>query len=113
DWPETQAVLSVINDHLRQRVEACGQAEIAGFMAALDGRFVNPGPSGAPTRGRPDVLPTGRNFFSVDSRAVPTPAAWELGKKSAELLITRYTQDNGDWPRSFGLTAWGTSNMRT
>ena len=113
DWPETQAVLSVINDHLRQRVEACGQAEISGFMAALDGRFVNPGPSGAPTRGRPDVLPTGRNFFSVDSRAVPTPAAWELGKKSAELLITRYTQDNGDWPRSFGLTAWGTSNMRT
>jgi cobaltochelatase CobN len=58
-------------------------------------------------------LPTGRNFFSTDSRAVPTPAAWELGRKSAELLVTRYTQDHGEWPTSFGLTAWGTSNMRT
>jgi cobaltochelatase CobN len=44
---------------------------------------------------------------------VPTPAAWELGRKSAELLVTRYTQDHGEWPTSFGLTAWGTSNMRT
>jgi cobaltochelatase CobN len=82
-------------------------------MKGLDGRFVPPGPSGAPTRGRPDVLPTGRNFYSVDSRAVPTPAAYELGKKSAELLIRRYVQDHGEWPVSFGLTAWGTSNMRT
>ena len=72
-----------------------------------------PGPSGAPTRGRPDVLPTGRNFYSVDSRAVPTETAWELGRKSAELLVTRYVQDHGEWPVSFGLTAWGTSNMRT
>jgi cobaltochelatase CobN len=62
-----------------------------GILTALDGRFVAPGPSGAPTRGRPDVLPTGRNFYSVDSRAVPTPAAWELGQKSAELLVTRAT----------------------
>ena len=59
------------------------------------------------------MLPTGRNFYSVDSRAVPTPAAWELGKKSAELLVTRYAQDHGEWPTSFGITAWGTSNMRT
>ena len=59
------------------------------------------------------MLPTGRNFFSLDSRAVPTPAAWELGRKSAELLIKRYRQDHGEWPKSFGLSAWGTSNMRT
>jgi cobaltochelatase CobN len=59
------------------------------------------------------VLPTGRNFYSVDTRAVPTETAWTLGKKSAELLIVRYMQDNGDWPTSFALTAWGTSNMRT
>jgi cobaltochelatase CobN len=72
--------------------------EIDGLMAALSGRFVEPGPSGAPTRGRPDVLPTGRNFYSVDSRAVPTETAWELGRKSAELLVTRYTQDHGEWP---------------
>ncbi|MCB1459678.1 MAG: cobaltochelatase subunit CobN, partial [Nitratireductor sp.] len=56
---------------------------------------------------------TGRNFYSVDSRAVPTPTAWELGRKSAELLITRYRQDHGEWPTSFGLSVWGTSNMRT
>ena len=71
------------------------------------------GPSGAPTRGRPDVLPTGRNFYSVDTRAVPTPAAWELGRKSAELLVARYRQDHGDWPRALALSAWGTANMRT
>ena len=72
-----------------------------------------PGPSGAPTRGRLDVLPTGRNFYSVDSRAVPTPAAWALGWKSAMLLVERHLQDHGDWPRAMLLTAWGTANMRT
>ncbi|MCP1168089.1 cobaltochelatase subunit CobN, partial [Limimaricola sp. ASW11-118] len=74
---------------------------------------VAPGPSGAPTRGRPDVLPTGRNFFSVDARAVPTPTAWALGWKSANLLIEKHLQDHGDWPRSMLVTAWGTANMRT
>ncbi|MCX2697701.1 cobaltochelatase subunit CobN [Ochrobactrum chromiisoli] len=113
DWTQTNAVLQSIKDHLRPMVTSCGPSEIEGFLSAISGRFVPPGPSGAPTRGRPDVLPTGRNFFSTDSRAVPTPAAWELGRKSAELLITRYTQDHGEWPTSFGLTAWGTSNMRT
>ncbi|MBB4504455.1 cobaltochelatase subunit CobN [Rhizobium johnstonii] len=113
DWKATRAVLSEIKTRLKPSILACGPAEIAGLLAGLDGRFVAPGPSGAPTRGRPDVLPTGRNFYSVDSRAVPTPAAYELGKKSAELLVRRYVQDHGEWPVSFGLTAWGTSNMRT
>jgi len=112
-WARTRAVLEGIDNRLKPSVEICGRSEIDGLMAALGGRFVEPGPSGAPTRGRPDVLPTGRNFYSVDSRAVPTETAWELGKKSAELLVTRYTQDHGEWPVSFGLTAWGTSNMRT
>ncbi|QLF70618.1 cobaltochelatase subunit CobN [Peteryoungia desertarenae] len=109
----TGAVLAEIETRLRAAVVKSGHAEIEGLLKGLDGGFVKPGPSGAPTRGRPDVLPTGRNFYSVDSRAVPTPAAYELGKKSAELLIQRYVQDHGEWPRSFGLTAWGTSNMRT
>ncbi|MBB3137349.1 cobaltochelatase CobN [Rhizobium pisi] len=112
-WSQTRAVLDEIEARLKPSILACGPAEIAGLLRGLDGRFVPPGPSGAPTRGRPDVLPTGRNFYSVDSRAVPTPAAYELGKKSAELLIRRYVQDHGEWPISFGLTAWGTSNMRT
>ncbi|MBP2238324.1 cobaltochelatase CobN [Sinorhizobium kostiense] len=112
-WTNTRAVLDEIDTRLKPSIEGSGAAEIKGLLTGLDGRFVPPGPSGAPTRGRPDVLPTGRNFYSVDSRAVPTPAAYELGKKSAELLIRRYLQDHGEWPTSFGLTAWGTSNMRT
>jgi len=94
-------------------VRDCGPAEGAGLLTALKGHFVAPAPSGAPTRGRLDVLPTGRNFFSVDSRAVPTPTAWALGWKSANLLIEKYLQTYGDWPRTMLLTAWGTANMRT
>jgi cobaltochelatase CobN len=112
-WSQTREVLAEIETRLKPSILACGDAEISALLKGLDGRFVPPGPSGAPTRGRPDVLPTGRNFYSVDSRAVPTPAAYELGKKSAELLVRRYVQDHGEWPVSFGLTAWGTSNMRT
>ncbi|RKE84938.1 cobaltochelatase subunit CobN [Rhizobium sp. AG855] len=113
DWPRTRAVIAEIETRLKPAVVSSGPAEIEGLLKGLAGQFVPPGPSGAPTRGRPDVLPTGRNFYSVDSRSVPTPAAYELGKKSAELLIQRYVQDHGEWPTSFGITAWGTSNMRT
>lgn len=112
-WQKTRVVLDAINSFIRPSVISCGSAELSGLLTALDGRFVKPGPSGAPTRGRPDVLPTGRNFHSVDSRAVPTETAWELGKKSAALLCLRHAQDHGDHLRSAGITAWGTSNMRT
>ncbi|NKB26228.1 MAG: cobaltochelatase subunit CobN [Rhodobacteraceae bacterium] len=111
--PATGAVLDQILAGLRPSVAACGDAEMDGLMTALSGRAVPPGPSGAPTRGRPDVLPTGRNFYSVDTRAVPTPTAWKLGWKSANLLIEKHLQDHGDWPRAMLLTAWGTANMRT
>jgi cobaltochelatase CobN len=106
-------VLREIEERLRPAIEASGRAEIENLLAGLDGRFVRPGPAGAPTRGRPDALPTGRNFFSVDSRAVPTPAAWALGRKSAEMLIERYLQEEGDWPKTVVLSVWGTANMRT
>lgn len=109
----SKAVLDAIKTHVRPIVQSCGRSEIKGLLTALNGQFVAPAPSGAPTRGRLDVLPTGRNFFSVDSRAVPTPTAWALGWKSANLLIERHLQDHGDWPRSMLLTAWGTANMRT
>ncbi len=112
-FKQTRCVMEYVRGQVFEHVDRCGQAEIEGLFKGLSGKFVAPGPSGAPTRGRIDVLPTGRNFYSVDSRSVPTPAAWELGLKSAELLITRFRQDNGDWPSSFGLSAWGTSNMRT
>jgi cobaltochelatase CobN len=112
-WMATRAVLDGIETAVRPALAASGDAEIRGVLAALDGRFVEPGPSGAPTRGRLDVLPTGRNFFSVDSRAVPTAAAWHLGWKSAALLVERFLQEQGDWPRTVALSAWGTANMRT
>ena len=113
EWERTKAVLDGLQNKLRPNVEACGQAELSGLLTGLNGQFVEPGPSGAPTRGRNDVLPTGRNFYSVDSRAVPTPTAWLLGWKSAERLIDRYRQENGAWPKTMILSAWGTSNMRT
>ena len=112
-WTGTRAVLAELEARIRPSVETCGRAEIDGLLAGLDGRFVEPGPSGAPTRGRPDVLPTGRNFYSVDTRTVPTPAAWKLGWKSAALLVERHAQEHGAWPRTVAITAWGTSNMRT
>ncbi|MEM9715395.1 MAG: cobaltochelatase subunit CobN [Pseudomonadota bacterium] len=95
------------------KIDSCGTAEVNGLLTGLSGQFVPPGSSGAPTRGRLDTLPTGRNFFSVDSRAIPTPTAWALGWKSANLLIEKHLQDHGNWPRAMLLTAWGTANMRT
>ena len=109
----SRAVMDWIGAVLRPAVAACGGAEIAGLLTGLDGRFVEPGPSGAPTRGRPDVLPTGRNFYSVDTRTVPTPAAWLLGWKSAQMLVETHAQAHGSWPRAMALSAWGTANMRT
>lgn len=113
DWPRTQGVLA----HLRKVVyPALTQGlddEIGHCLAGLEGRFVPPGPSGAPTRGRLDTLPTGRNFYAVDSRAIPTQTAWELGQASAEALVRRHLQDHGDYPEQVGLSVWGTATMRT
>ena len=112
-WTRVRAVLDEVDVRIRPAVLHCGEAEIRGVLSALDGRFLEPGPSGAPTRGRPEVLPTGRNFYSVDTRTVPTPVAWRLGWKSAALLVERHRQEHGEWPRRMALSAWGTSNMRT
>jgi len=113
EWTATNLVLNYIETTLRPTLESCGESEMSGLMTGLDGRFVDPGSSGAPTRGRPDVLPTGRNFYSIDNRAVPTLAAWKLGWKSASLLVEHHFQTHGDFPRRLALSAWGTSNMRT
>jgi len=113
DWPATRAVLETIETTIRPRLRDSGPNEIAALLDGLDGKFIAPGPSGAPSRGRLDVLPTGRNFYSVDNRAVPTPTAWELGKKSAENVILRHLQDHGAYLKSLALSVWGTANMRT
>jgi len=113
DWTQSTAVLEEIRTKTAPSVDDSGPAELAATLQGLSGKYVQPGPSGAPTRGRLDVLPTGRNFYSVDNRTVPTPAAWLLGWKSADLLITHHRQTQGAWPRALVLSAWGTSNMRT
>ena len=98
---------------IRERLAACGPRETEAMLRGLSGQFIPAGASGAPTRGRPEVLPTGRNFFSIDSRALPTPVAWRLGWASAEALLDRHLMDHGNWPRAVVLSVWGTSNMRT
>jgi cobaltochelatase CobN len=112
-FSNTAALLAEIEGRIRPALRACGPDEIAALLKGLAGRFVAPGSSGAPTRGRLDVLPTGRNFYSLDNRTVPTPTAWNLGQKSAEDLLLRHFQDFGRYPTALGLSAWGTSNMRT
>ena len=93
--------------------EACARGERAGLIAALDGRFVPGGPSGAPSRGRQDVLPTGRNLYGTDPRAVPSRTAYEIGRRAADAVAERYAQDHGDWPRAIVLDLWASATMRT
>ncbi|WBV43432.1 cobaltochelatase subunit CobN [Pseudoroseomonas cervicalis] len=95
------------------RLDACAAAERDALLAALDGRFVPPGPAGAPTRGRADVLPTGRNLYSIDPRGVPTRSALALAEKAAEDLLRRHRQEQGDWPRHLMLDLWGSATLRT
>ncbi|MBT2387093.1 cobaltochelatase subunit CobN [Streptomyces sp. ISL-11] len=87
--------------------------ELDHAVHALAGGFVPAGPSGSPLRGLVNVLPTGRNFYSVDPKAVPSRLAWETGQALADSLLERYRTDNGEWPKSVGLSLWGTSAMRT
>ncbi len=108
----TQPELDWIQNNLLPSLLQTNQ-EITNLLRGLDGRHIPSGASGAPTRGRPDVLPTGRNFYSVDIRAIPTETAWRVGRVAAETLIERYTQENGEYPKTLGLSVWGTSTMRT
>ncbi|MEC3977586.1 cobaltochelatase subunit CobN [Amycolatopsis sp. H20-H5] len=87
--------------------------EIDAILHALDGGYIAAGPSGSPLRGLINVLPTGRNFYTVDPKAIPSRLAWETGQALADSLLRRYREDTGDWPRSVGLSVWGTSAMRT
>jgi cobaltochelatase CobN len=109
---ELQELRKFTRQVLVPRLSQC-ENELKRIITALDGEFVPPGPAGAPTRGRIDVLPTGRNFFGIDPRTVPTQTAWECGKRIADRLLERHRQDHGEYPRKLALVIWGTSNMRT
>lgn len=110
--PETTRVLERMQQNTLPRLLATTE-EITNLLKGLSGGYVPSGASGAPTRGRVSILPTGRNFYSVDVRSIPTETAWRLGQKSAQLLIDRYLQEHGEYPRRIGLSVWGTATMRT
>ncbi|MEL6456778.1 MAG: cobaltochelatase subunit CobN [Cyanobacteria bacterium J06621_15] len=109
---QTQLVLTWIHNYLLPSLQQT-DLEIKNLLRGLDGRYVRSAPSGSPTRGRPEVLPTGNNFYSVDIRAIPTESAWDVGRKAAETLVETYTQEHGEYPKTLALSVWGTSTMRT
>jgi cobaltochelatase CobN len=112
DDPEVSRVLRFAATQVVPRL-ARTTDELDAVMHALDGGFIAAGPSGSPLRGLVNVLPTGRNFYTVDPRAVPSRLAWETGVAMADSLIQRYLDDTGSYPESVGLSVWGTSAMRT
>nr|WP_120492684.1 cobaltochelatase subunit CobN [Corynebacterium lactis] len=105
-------LLQFTRDEILPRLAGTSE-EIPRILQALNGEFVAAGPSGSPLRGLVNVLPTARNFYSVDPKAVPSRLAWETGVNLADGLIERYRADHGDYPKSVGLSVWGTSAMRT
>nr|WP_243870047.1 cobaltochelatase subunit CobN [Amycolatopsis granulosa] len=110
--PEVARVLAFAATEIVPRL-AGTSAEIDAVLHALDGGYIAAGPSGSPLRGLVNVLPTGRNFYTVDPKAIPSRLAWETGQALAESLLRRYREDTGEWPKSVGLSVWGTSAMRT
>lgn len=107
-----ELVLDYMGRSLVPRIRATTD-ELTAVLSASRGCFVPPGPSGAPTRGMADILPTGRNFYSVDPQAIPSPAAWKVGTAQGDALIERYKKDEGKYPESVGMVIWGTGTMRT
>ena len=108
----TTAALTYIAEFLVPNIRRCSD-EIDACLNGFAGQFVHPGPSGAPTRGQADILPTGRNFFSVDPNKIPTPAAWEVGIRLGDALIERYRAESGRYPDNIGILVYGTTTMRT
>lgn len=107
-----QQVLHYIADKLKPNIDRT-QEELSATLTALSGHFVLPGASGSPTRGQADILPTGRNFFSVDPNKIPSPAAWKVGKQLGDGLLERYLQEKGSYPESVGILVYGGPTMRT
>ena len=110
--PDVTGVLRFACEQVVWRIRAA-DGEIDALLAGLAGRFVPPGPSGSPTRGRLDVLPTGRNFHSVDPKALPSPLSWQVGWQLADTLLEASRTPDGELPESVGIVVWGTANMRT
>src|SRR4029077_606394 len=109
---EIKEVLAFITDHLVPVLERTPD-EIDNLLRGLDGEYVPAGPSGAPTRGMAHVLPSGRNFYAVDPRTLPSAAAWQVGQELAREVLQRQQVETGTYPETVGISIWGTSAMRT
>src|SRR6185503_84089 len=107
------ATVTFIVDRLLPSLRESSRDEIANILLALRGEYVPAGPSGAPTRGMAHVLPTGRNFYAIDPRTMPSQSAWRVGQQLAADLVEKHRRDTGAYPLSVGLSIWGTSAMRT
>jgi cobaltochelatase CobN len=112
DTSDIQTVLSFVCEQIMSRLQQVYQ-EITHILKALQGEFIPAGPSGSPTRGMVHVLPTGRNFYGLDPRAIPSQAAWEVGTRLAHELVERHRKETGRYPESVGISVWGTSALRT
>ncbi|MEA2268153.1 MAG: cobaltochelatase CobN, partial [Solirubrobacteraceae bacterium] len=110
--PGVVAALRWAAEDVLPRLAATGD-EVTNLLGGLAGRHVPAGPSGSPTRGRADVLPTGRNFYSVDPKALPSELAYETGSRLADALLARHLADDGRHPETVGIVVWGTAAMRT
>lgn len=87
--------------------------EMDNILRGFKGEYIEPGPSGAPSSGGADLLPTGRNFYGIDPRTLPTPAAWEIGKSLGDQVISRFIEEEGHYPESVGIILWSGANMRS
>ena len=112
DHPDIYQAVEFMCSFLIDAVRRMGD-ELGNVMKALNGRYVPPGPSGCPGRGRAQILPTGRNFYSIDPDGIPWHSSWEIGSKMAEQMISRYLEDNGAYPRTIGIILWATDTMKT
>ncbi len=77
--------------------------EIGSLLHGFDAGYIEPGPSGLITRGKPEVMPTGRNFYSLDPYKVPTKAAWRIGRRLADGVIEKYVDEHGKLPENIAM----------
>ena len=101
-------ICETIVPNLRRTTE-----ELTNTLRALSGGYIEPSSAGAPSSGGADLLPTGRNFYGVDPRLLPTPAAWELGKRLGDEVVSQYIADEGRYPEACGIVLWAGANMRS
>lgn len=113
EWKDKlEALLHFVTDEIYPRLERTGE-EMDHTLDALDGRYVEPGPSGSPNAGGVSLLPSGRNFYGVDPRTLPSPTGWQLGVKLGDKMIEKFIADQGKYPENIGMVLWSGPNMRS